>query len=235
MISPAAFFDLDGTLTTLPSCELRLYRHLLREGAIGPRQWLACVAFFARWLFVFGPDVGRKNKAFLAGLEVAEIERIADLWVGERLDGILLAEVVREMEQCRSRGLRLVLLTGTPDFLARPIARQLRMDDLIATRCAERGGQFTAAPPLLHPLGREKLALAQGWCDRQGVSLAQCAACGDSWQDRFLLGAVGDPVVVDPSQRLARYASERHWRIVHPAREGGDEASTPRPSGPGAG
>ena len=42
----------------------------------------------------------------------------------------------------------------------------------------------------------------------------QCFAYGDSWSDRCMLEAVGQPVAVNPVRRLARMARRKNWPVL---------------------
>jgi HAD superfamily hydrolase (TIGR01490 family) len=210
----AAFFDLDGTLTAKPSCELRFLHYLWRHGRLGPRQFAAGFGFYPRWLFRYGAAVGRKNKAFLTGLAVAEVDAWALCWVNTEFEPLLNSAVVAQLQDCRQTGYQVVLLTGALECLARPIAERLALHDCIATRCASAGGYYLPAPPPQHPLGPAKLALASAWCREHGAELADCAAYGDSLQDRHLLEAVGLAVAVNPDRGMSHLAASRHWRVL---------------------
>jgi HAD superfamily phosphoserine phosphatase-like hydrolase len=216
-----AFVDLDGTLLRGPSCERAFIAHLLRRGALGPRQLLAAAAFALRWSAPFGRHVLKKNKAWLAGLEAAEIARHAasfDMTARQR------PQMFAELQRMRAAGHRLVLLTGAPQFLAAPLARTIGCDDCCATLCARAGSTYLAAPPLRHPFGHEKLLIAEALAAERGCALADCVAYADSIHDLPLLAAVGEPVAVHPDRALRRVAHERGWRIV-------DDAATSRAPG----
>lgn len=175
-------------------------------------MWALC--FYPVWFWRFGLDVGRKNKALYTGLSVQGLHTWGEDWVNGHFENLLDVEIAAQVEICRQSGYQLVLMTGAPECLARPIAQHLRMDDCIATVLAERGGIYRAAPPLRHPLGKDKLRLAQAWCDERRISLNQCAAYGDSHQDRYLLAAVGKAVAVNPDRRMVRLASNQRWQVL---------------------
>jgi phosphoserine phosphatase len=46
-----------------------------------------------------------------------------------------------------------------------------------------------------------------------GLDLSQSYAYADSYSDRPLLEAVGNPAAVNPDPSLYRHAKRRHWRI----------------------
>lgn len=211
-----AFFDLDGTLLRGPSSERAFIAHLLARGALGPRQGLAALAFALRWAQPYGRHVLKKNKAWLAGLEVEKVERLAH---GFDLTRRLRPAMQAELGRARAAGRSIVLLTGAPDFLAAPLAAAIGADGCCATLCAQAGAGYAAAPPTRHPFGEEKLQLARALAAEAGCALAQCAAYADSIHDLPLLSAVGEPVAVAPDRALERVARTRGWRIVADAAE----------------
>jgi HAD superfamily hydrolase (TIGR01490 family) len=205
--------DLDGTLLDHPSSERRFIRHLARRGMLGPRQWLAAGGFFLRWTARFGRAVARKNKAYLAGLEQGRVAMAADAFVTGVILPRLQPALLDRLRRHAAAGDRLVLLTGAPDFIAAPVARRIGAR-CCATVCRGRDGRYTASPPLRHPLGAEKLALARELAQDAGVELHRCVAYADSGDDIPLLRAVGRAVAVNPDRRLARAAARRGWEVV---------------------
>lgn len=219
----AAIFDVDGTLLTGPrSSEALFARHLVRIGAIGVRQ-----AASAGWFCLvngsrYGRHVFRKNKAYLTGLAFDEVARIARAFVERELEAQLDRFLLRRMDEHRRVGDSILLLTGTPDFLAGPLAERVGADGWRGARYALSAGRFQAAPPISHPLGEEKITAAAGLCAEHGVPLAGATAYADSIDDLALLVQVGRPVVVRPDRRLAGEARARGWEIIGSA-AGGDQ------------
>ncbi len=196
------------------STERAFVARLARRGHIRPRQILAWLGFvLTRWP-AFGRHVLKKNKAYLADLEVATVWDLAREFVEAEIPTRLRREVCAQLDAHRHRGDRVVLLTGTPEFIAAPLARLLGADDYRATRCASRDGRFLPAPPLEHPFGPEKLLVARALCAEHGVSLDQAVAYADSASDLALLEAVGHPVAVAADPRLRAVARERRWEML---------------------
>ncbi len=107
-----------------------------------------------------------------------------------------------------------VLLTGTPDFIAAPLARLVRADGWRGARYAVRGGVFQAALPVEHPLGLDKIRAAMALCEEAGSSLRDAMAYADSSHDLPLLLGVRHPVVVRPDDKLRAEAKARGWEIM---------------------
>lgn len=207
------FVDLDGTLLAGGS-EARFIRHLIVSRRIGVRAVLGSLGFALRHAPRFGRHVWKKNKAYLAGLPRDEVERLASTFAVDRLLPLIRATMRERIASHRAAGDHVLLLTGSPEFLARPLAEAVGADGWIATDCAQTAGVFLDVPPRRHPFGGEKLALAREAAHRLGLSLADCVAYADTGEDIALLAAVGAPVAVAPDRRLARHARAAGWEIV---------------------
>ncbi|MCI0749110.1 MAG: HAD-IB family hydrolase [Nevskiales bacterium] len=209
-----ALFDLDGTLLPLPSSERRFLRHLFNTGRLGFRQGLTAAGFVLRRATVYGRHVWKKNKAYLCGLSVTDVEALGADFARRQLLPLLRPAPLARLRAHQADGATVVLLTGAPQFIAGPIAEALRCTRGIATQPAQRDGRYTAEPPLRHPLGMEKLRLAQTLSQKLGLSLTGAWAYGDAHDDLPLLESVGHAVAVSPDARLRAQARRLNWEIV---------------------
>ncbi|TVR82743.1 MAG: hypothetical protein EA405_06020 [Rhodospirillales bacterium] len=208
------FVDVDGTLIAPPGSEPAFILHLFRSGTLRARQLLAVGAFMGRYSRQFGAQTFKKNKAYLAGLKVGAVAALAAEFVVRTIRPRLRHWMLDRLAEHRCRGDRLILLTGTPDFIAAAIGRLVGADRIYASRCAETGGRFVAAPPLQHPFGPEKVAAAASICRQLGVPLHRCVAYADAVDDVPLLTRVGHPVAVCPAPGLRRVAMACNWEIL---------------------
>lgn len=210
-----AFVDVDGTLLRGRTSSERLFiGHLLASRTLGLRQSIDGLRFFPRWAWTFGFDTGKKNKAYLSGLDIDTVRRAANTFVEHSLVDRLRPMMLERIERHRQRGDTVALLSGTPDFLAEPLARHVGADIWCATRCARKDGVFLPAPPVVHPYGDEKLELAQAICRENGADLAAATAYADAIQDLLLLRHVGHPVAVAPDPPLKRIALRHGWEVL---------------------
>jgi len=208
-----AIFDVDGTLVR-GSSERLFWRYLVVRGRQGPRQIAAYLLFLIRYLPTGGIHTLKKNKAYLCGLERADVDALAEEFVTTRLMPRLRNAVLQRLRQHVLRGDAVVLLTGTIDPIARALARQLGVRYVCATLCSERNGRYLAQPPETHPFGAAKLGLSRQLAAQIGCELKSATAYGDSRHDLFLLEAVSEPVAVSPDAQLTRVALERDWEII---------------------
>ena len=215
------FVDIDGTLIGGPSCEGRFALYLLKRGRLGPYQLARAAAFVPRGLIRYGRHVFKKNKAYLAGLGVEAVAGLARAFVDEVLLPRLRRRLIERLEIHKSSGETIVLLTGAPDFIARPLGERLGADDWCATKCVAREGVYTADPPAVHPFAEAKLEFAGDICRQNGWELSECWAYADSAYDLALLEGVGRPVAAYPDRTLAGVARDRGWDVLADAADPG--------------
>lgn len=209
-----ALVDVDGTLLGGPSTEVRFVLHMLARRRIGWKQAAQAIAFSLRWSSRYGRHVFKKNKAYLAGLAVADVAAEAEIFVRQTVAPRLRPEILDLIAGHVTRGDTVALLTGTPDFIAEPLARLLGAHEVCATRCARQDGVYTAEPPLLHPFGDTKVVLGREICRQMRCSLSDAVAYADSIHDLPLLLQVGRPVAAWPDAALRAIALKGNWLIL---------------------
>lgn len=207
-------FDIDGTLVPGRGSEPRFAAWLWRRGRLGPRQWLGYAYYLLRYLPRFGRNILQKNKAYLTGLPVAGVGVWAADFVAADLQPALYPPAVARLRAHVEAGDHVVLLSGTPDFIAAPLARLLGAQGGYGARCAAAGGVFLAAPPVRHPYGRAKIEAARAIAAEAGLPLERAVAYGDSINDAPLFRVVGSSIVVMPDRRLRAAARREGWESL---------------------
>lgn len=209
-----AFFDLDRTLIACNTAALFL-RDLRRRGEIS----LSKMAQAAGWLATYHlalvdfSTVTRAVAEFLRGRSEAELAERCQRWVEDEVLPRLLPEGLRRIEKHRRDGHLLALLSTTPCYVARPIARTLGLDDFGATEFEVAGGLFTGnlVGPACYGAGKvhraERLGLTHG------LDLAGSWFYTDSFTDLPMLERVGHAVAVNPDPRLRRAARKKGWPV----------------------
>ena len=122
------------------------------------------------------------------------------------------------VQRHRRAGDLLAVVTATNDFVTRPIARLLGIEDLIATDLArDAGGRVTGAIQGTPAFRAGKVQRVQAWLAGRGLEMADFARStfySDSTNDLPLLESVSDPVATNPGPELERIAVERGWPVL---------------------
>ncbi len=205
----ATIFDVDGTLVQ-GGTERLFFRHLVQTGKLPLRRALGFLFRLAAT-----PENRYSNKTYLAGMATAATEHLGQRCFKEFILPRLRPRAVTCLKSHKSRGDRIVLLTGSLVFLAFPLKELLGADWLIATELARDDEKFTGEIQGVHPRGENKRVLLEDLARFQGLDLSCSSAYGDHEEDIPMLECVGRPVAVNPTRALKRVAQERGWPVEY--------------------
>jgi len=222
----AAFFDIDGTLLSAPSLEMRFVSHLLKQRELHVRA-------VARWLGKFLQEGLRparhynaissrlraldRNKLYLAGIRRKSLEAFADESTATLPLDEFFPDAIAQLYWHRERGHKIFLLSGTLAPLARAVARRLAHTSRITVGATELevSREFLTGRIAGEAIcGPAKARTIRRFAARHGIDLLCSYAYGNSSADRWMLAAVGHSVAVNPSTDLARLARRSGWRIA---------------------
>jgi HAD superfamily hydrolase (TIGR01490 family) len=232
MSQAAAFFDVDRTLvvgTSLEACFLRYARRralglgaLARNVPAGLRALRllpapaeerisipAGLRLHARLRYAFLSG----NKAYLRGLRPADCRALAEAAFPAEVLPHLSPLGEHEVRKHHAAGRRVILLTGTLDFLGEPLRAYLGAERLLAARPEVCEGLLTGRLAEPHPYGARKRELLLRLAQEEELDLVASYAYADHHTDEPFLEAVGHPVAVNPDRQLAAIARRRGWPV----------------------
>jgi alcohol-forming fatty acyl-CoA reductase len=219
--SSAAFFDVDGTLCDTTIVHYYVYLRERRMAAVCRPFWRAgymmkCLYFL--WLDRGGKNRGRFNDYFYRGyrgMDAVYARGAAGECFEKMIKPWLRPAAIECIEGHRKAGRKIVLVTGSIDFLMKPLTEHLRADGLIAASLEEKDGAFTGLLIGSAVSGEEKARRLREYAERERIDLASSLAYGDSTADAEMLGAAGKGCVVNAGDEMARMADEKRWeRLV---------------------
>ena len=123
-------------------------------------------------------------------------------------------ELLRTHQQA---GDQIIIVTATNEFVTRPIAAALGVQELIAVELErDAQGWVTGEIRGTPSMRGGKVQRMQQWLDARGLqwSGVETFFYSDSWNDVPLLERVDHPVATNPDTRLRALAQERGWRIL---------------------
>ena len=123
--------------------------------------------------------------------------------------------------QHRAAGDEIVIVTATNEFVTRPIADALGVEELIAVQLENARGadgvEWITGNIRGVPSAREgKVTRMEQWLAGRGLGWGGVRSTfyTDSMNDIALLEKVDHPVATNPDERLRALAQERGWRIL---------------------
>jgi fatty acyl-CoA reductase len=210
------FLDVDGTLVPA-SLERWFLEYLWRTGSLRVGDLARRVG--AAWIRRWPPRWYTWKLAYLRGCRVEAVEAWAEACWESRVRPRLADGMVAAVRWLRTVGMEVVLLSGAPRPLVRPLMTYLGIGDGLWAEPEVVDGVYTGGLIRPHPRGRRKVIQAEVWLRTRGRTWADTVAFADHWSDRFLLRRVAVPVVVRPDWRLALYARWRGWPVLWDVRD----------------
>lgn len=110
-----------------------------------------------------------------------------------------------------------VIITATNSFVTWPIARELGIENLIATEPEEIDGEFTGKVNGVPSFREGKVTRLKAWMDEHGLdwdAVQETWFYSDSLNDLPLLSIVSHPVAVDPDETLKEHAVANEWPVI---------------------
>jgi HAD superfamily hydrolase (TIGR01490 family) len=211
-----AFFDVDHTISRRATA-LAFVLVCMRRGYIKIWYLLGTpFIYFLYRLFSLKMDfLYEYSLPKLYGVTREEFDDIARDAYEKYLKKKLYPGALREIEDLRSRGVRVILATSTPFEAVYPLALDCGFSaaDVVSTQFAYTDGVFDGKLIGVPVFSRYKGSIIRDFVERGGIDLQQCSFYSDSVHDLPLLELVGRPVAANPDIRLRRIARKRGWTI----------------------
>ena len=214
-----ALFDLDNTLLPLDS-DYEWGCFLERIGAVDAEfhrsenerfyhQYVAGTLDIQEWL------------AFqLAPLAAHSCDRLGE-WHDRFMQEVILPAIRPQaralLARHRDQGDLCAIITATNEFVTGPIARELGVEHLIATRVECQDGRYTGRSVGTPTFREGKVVRTDEWLNALGHdwrSVERSWFYSDSANDIPLLSRVTDPVATNPDERLAAHARAHGWAVL---------------------
>ncbi len=212
----AAFFDLDGTLISLPSLEMRFFSLLRYRRVVGIRNYFAWIAESLRLLPRGINPILHANKMYLRGVSTAERDSL-------RLPSFS-AEAMERVVWHAEREHLIVIVSGTLEPLAERAARAMEAElaarglhsaiRVCATLLEAKNEAWTGRIVGEAMFGEAKARAIRRFAATEDLDLQRCFAYGDNATDKWMLEPVGKPAAVNPTSDLARIARRNEWAVL---------------------
>lgn len=211
----AALFDLDRTLVRKETATLYV-RYQREIGEVGLRDLLRVSYWVAKYTLgiLDAQAVAARAVGTLAGKPEREMIERCDEWFPRWVEPHIAEEGRRAVERHKAEGDLVAIVTGATPYVARPLARRLGIDHVVASTLeVDEAGRFTGRPEQPLCIGEGKVTRAERLAEAQGFRLEEAVFYSDSCTDLPLMLRVGEAVAVNPDPRLTREARRRGWRV----------------------
>lgn len=232
-----AFFDVDETLIRIKSMFSfkEFFCHNCAEGSGSAgvperRRFMRNMGDYQR-RGMSREFINRKYYESYRGLRPEDVCDCARKWFSSlkaEISDLYVKPTIDLLRGHRASGEEPVLVSGSSVEILAPLAEELGVRHVLATRLEVRDGRYTGRilPPQM--IGRGKRQALEAFIQKHGALAEECFAYGDHPSDLPMLEAVGNPNAVGDDARLKAIAAELGWNVVHTQEEattkGGSES-----------
>lgn len=213
----ALFLDLDKTIIPIAS-EMGFVSYLFGRKMVSFKALAELGRFFLYHRLGMVRDY-KKAKRTLArivmkGKGCQEYHAVYGQYFEEKLRPLIYPEIYALVKRHRAQGQEVYIISASMDFIVKRVADHLGVDGFYAIEAESRHGVFTGE--ILEPIlfQEEKAVVIRELARTRNLDLLGSHAYSDSHLDEPMLSAVGNPVAVNPDQRLRSMALARKWPIV---------------------
>ncbi len=202
----AAFFDVDGTIFR-NSLLIEHFKLLISYKFISYNAWSIDVEDkFNKWTNRVGNydeylyALADKYVEGLKSLNPEDVNFIAKRVIDLKGDNVYRYTKDR-IKYHKEMGHKIVIISGSPDFLVGKMAKKLGIDDYFATEYIIEDNKYTGAVVPMWDSVSKNMAIKH-YVEKHNVDLSKSYAYGDTTGDFSMFELVGNPIAINPAKRL---------------------------------
>ena len=211
----AAFYDLDHTILDGNSAT-HIVQEARKQEVMTERQFRHAVWLSILYKLNIGEPASMilRMLSWLKGKEEQYIMKFSREIFDLLVKDTVRPEILETMKEHRDKKGAVVLLSSASTPICLPVSQFLGMDDIICTQLESRNGRLTGNTIRKLVYGSEKKVRMLEFCRDKDYDPRDAWYYGDSYTDRYVMEAVGNPVAVFPDRKLLKIAKRNHWPIL---------------------
>lgn len=150
----------------------------------------------------------------LSRFDMPHLQELHQQFMAEVIIPIILPKGRELIDDHRSKGDHLLIITATNRFITAPIARNLQIDDMLATEPELLNNRYTGNVSGQPCYRQGKVTRLNSWLKDNDHNLKNSWFYSDSYNDLALLEIIDNPVAVDPDDALRHHAEQQGWQII---------------------
>jgi HAD superfamily hydrolase (TIGR01490 family) len=213
-----AIFDIDGTLFR-SSLLVELVKELVNEGVFPKKAKLEYDRAEEKWLNRKGSYADylrtliRSYMKHLKGVKYADVHRVSEKVVEIHKDRVYrhTRDLIKDLKK---KKYYLVAISQSPKVILDMFCQRMGFDKVYG-RLYETGpqGKFTGKVVDLHLIAN-KANVVRRVIKKEGLTLKDSLAVGDSEGDIPMLELVDHPICFNPNSKLYKHAKRTGWKVV---------------------
>tara|TARA_Y100001936_G_scaffold24479_1_gene22372 strand:- start:964 stop:1611 length:648 start_codon:yes stop_codon:yes gene_type:complete len=209
-------FDLDDTLLC-GDCEARWLNFLVIKGLLDSDKNSAKLNQFdidyRKGILDFD-EYSSYVQAPLKNLDTTTVENLLDEFIKKNINDLtddLTNELLKEAKSAD----KVLIASGSHDFLVKGFAKYFQIEFSIGTPVEIKKDVFTGKLSGEPTFSEGKVRAVKNWCSKNNLKIEESIFYSDSINDLPMLEACGEPIVVNPDNKLKKIATERSYKILN--------------------
>lgn len=206
MSNIAAFFDVDGTIYR-DSLLIEHFKLMIKKGYLSMDAWTGSVKDnFEKWSTREGDydtymeDLVNKYVEGISKVDIDKVIELATEVINNKADK-MYRYTKKRIQAHKELGHKIILISGSPDFLIKKMATKLNADDYTATIYVKNNDRYTGEQIPMWDSNSKNKAIMH-YVKKYNLNLAECFAYGDTSGDLSMLNLVGHPFAINPAKKL---------------------------------
>lgn len=208
--------DVDNTLLAGQSQQYLLW-YLRQKGLIKPIPFVKILLWFGAYKIGFAKNPRKIMGyafSFLKGWSVEDFGKLVDSFFEEVLKNKIFSETANIIADHKRHGRDLLIVSNAIEPIIKKLAEYLGIQDYLCTSLKVRDNVYTGEIGDA-AYGENKVHLIADFMRSHGYEYDHSWAYGDHDSDIFVLEKTAHPIAVNPSSKLKRIATEKHWQVLY--------------------
>lgn len=209
-----AVFDVDGTLLPKTSMEKWFITTVIKRGSL-PVTNILFYFLSAMKLSITDnwEEAFKSNKLYLKDLLVQQVETDGENFFQKIVRTALSLDGIETVRKYRSSGYKILIMSGSPDFLTNHLQNIYFPDCLISTQLETKNASYTGNTLGLHPYGIRKTKILKNLQSELEIDFSVSKVFANHHADADHMALFGEVVAVNPTSKLARIANNKGWKV----------------------
>lgn len=203
-----AFFDFDGTIakgdSIVPFLWYGYKKKFVPLKQLFTAAWASALYFIKR---ISAAEAKARGLMFLKGKAKQEMDMHAEAFYEDVLKKRLFKDALETLAACRQKGLKVVIVSASPDVYMQAVKEKLGASAVIATRCAlDEKDIYLGCLASDNCKGFEKPLRIAEYMASAGlnVDFERSMGFGDSLADVPMLELTGQPTIVNGRKKVVK-------------------------------
>ncbi|MBE1275365.1 HAD family hydrolase [Enterovibrio baiacu] len=221
MATDLVVFDLDETLLNGDSMTL-WHQFLVDKGLATKPDFLALDTQFMMAYADGSLDLDAYLAFSLSPLKymlAEEVNALAERFAQDTLMPLIFPEAIVTLAQYRDEGAALAIVSASPSFLVKPVAKALGVETAMGIDLAVSKGKYKPKPDGVPSFREGKVLRLTQWIGGLGHDFERISFYTDSINDLPMCLFADDVHIINPCSKLFKKAGEYQW----PVHKWGDE------------